>query len=117
MVRRRTATLFLVLVLWTRAAAVDLWTVGGQERPEYRRHLGAVERQAEFWLARAARSVGREPRPQPATVGLGTGADQLHLAQIREPENVVDGDRLSGWPPIELDIVNTRENDPFSPSS
>ena len=28
-------------------------------------------------------------------------------------KNVVDGDPLSGWPPIELDIVNTRENNPF----
>ena len=114
MVRRRTVALFLVLGLWAQAAAVDLWTVGGQERPW--NTVGTLEllsdEQSSGWL---------EPL-EVSGENLALNLRQLDSARVltnytwrkfESLKNVVDGDRLSGWPPIELDIVNTRENDPF----
>ena len=106
--------LLLVLVCWARAVAVEHWTVGGQARPW--NTVGTLE------LLSDAQSSGWLEPLEVSGENLALNLRQLDSARVltnytwrrfESLKNVVDGDRLSGWPPIELDIVNTRENNPF----
>ena len=108
------AFLLLVLGFAVQAVAVERWTVG--ERQRAWSSVGTLEllseKQLSGWLEPLEVS-GENLALNPRQLDSARVLTNYTWRKFESLKNVVDDDLLSGWPPIELDIVNTRENKPF----